>query len=320
MPADHPPDLSPDLLEKYEKLQRKLLPLWEQIGRSDPGSRRLEEPNTVVVLPSLTVDTHIDFPSQRGYEERMLFMLFLLRQPHVRLIYLTSAPIDDDVIDYYLDVMPSVTRDNARRRLHLISPGDFSERPLVKKLLDRPKILEKIRSTIPDLDKAHLVPFVTTDYERELALRLNIPMYAADPRYFAFGTKSGCRRLFAEVGLNHPLGEENIYSADALVDALARMRQQKPGIGRVVAKLNQGVSGFGNAQLALSGLPAPGDTGEKAALRERINHLEFELAEVELDWYLGQLEKDGGIVEEMIVAKGIVSPSAQLRVTPLGEV
>ena len=78
--------------------------------------------------------------------------------------------------------------------------------PLSGKLLERPRLLDQIRSLVPDPDRAHLVPFNTTELERDLALALGIPMYGADPRFFPYGTKTGCRRLFAEQGVRHPLG------------------------------------------------------------------------------------------------------------------
>lgn len=314
------PQLLTDMLARFESLQKKLIPLWEQIGRSDPGSHEIEAPNTVVVLPSMTVDETLPFPAQQGYEERMLFMLFLLRQPQVRLIYITSVPIPEVVIDYYLGILPSVTPDNARRRLFLVSPQDASERHLVNKILERPTLIEHIRSLIPDPNKVHLVPYMTTDLERELAVRLDIPMYAADPRYFAFGTKSGCRQLFAEEGLPHPIGAENIYSAEALAGAIRSMRAQKPGLKKVIVKLNEGVSGYGNAQLDLSGMPPAGSPDEQSALLAHLRTMKYELDGVTYDWYIGKLEEKGGIVEEMIIGEVMTSPSTQLRITPLGEV
>ena len=71
-------------------------------------------------------------------------------------------------------------------------------RPLRTKLLERPAMIAQIRSLIIDPERAHLVPFNTTELERDLALRLGIPMYGADPKHFHLGTKSGCRQLFAE--------------------------------------------------------------------------------------------------------------------------
>jgi hypothetical protein len=145
------------------------------IGRSDPGGP-LEEENTIVVVPSLTVD--IDLPSSavQAYEERFLFMLFVLRQPLVRLIYITSQPIQPNIIDYYLQILPGAILSNARKRLFLVSPLDGSPRPLSGKLLDRPRLMSHIRSLIPDLERAHVVPYNTTDLERELAVRLELPM------------------------------------------------------------------------------------------------------------------------------------------------
>ena len=279
------------LYKKFDVLQKKLVPLWEQIGSSDPGGTFIEDENTMVVLPSLTVDIKLDFAAQQAYEERMLFMLFLLRQPHVRIIYLTSAPIQKEIIDYYLDILPSVSISSARRRLIQISPHDLSDRPLVKKLLERPKLIEQIRNAIPNLEMAHLAPFMTTDMERDFAVQLGIPMYAADPRFFAFGTKSGCRQVFSEEGIQHPQGAENIFSRDDLVQSLSQMRAQKPEIEKAIIKHNDGVSGFGNATLDLSGLPKPEAAEEKTALEERLKEMQFELAEVDYDWYMTPLQK-----------------------------
>ena len=308
------------LYEKFDALQKKLVPLWEQIGRSDPGGDFIEEENTMVVLPSLTVDLEFEFAAQQAYEERMLFMLFLLRQPHVRIIYLTSAPIQQEIIDYYLHILPSVAISNARKRLIQISPHDLSDKPLVTKLLERPKLMEEIRNAIPNLEMAHLVPFLTTDLERDFAVQLGIPMYAADPRLFAFGTKSGCRQVFSEEGVQHPQGAENIFSKDDLVQALSEMRAQKPEMEKVIVKHNDGVSGYGNATLDLAGLPAAKSTDEKIALGERLKELQFELADVDYDWYMGELKSKGGIVEELIDGESLFSPSVQMRISPLGDV
>ncbi len=305
---------------QFDQLQRKLIPLWKQIGRTDPGGNILEDENTVVVLPSLTVDLEFDFASQQGYEERMLFMLFLLRQPLKRLIYLTSMPIQEEIIDYYLHLLPSVSINNARRRLTLISPQDASQSSLVEKCLERPRLIQHIREQIPDLEMAHLVPFLTTDLERDFAVQLGIPMYAADPRFFAFGTKSGCRRIFAEEGVQHPLGAEELKTRDELVEAICEMRAQKPSLQKVIVKHNEGVSGLGNAQLDLSNLPTPGSKDEPSAISARLRELQFEAPDIQFEWYLEKFEERGGIVEELISADEIFSPSAQLRVSPSGEV
>jgi hypothetical protein len=230
----------------------------------------------------------------------------------------TSQAVNPSIIDYYLSLLPGVIPSHALRRLHLVSPLDGSPRPLSEKLLERPGFIRRLRGLIIDPDRAHLVPYNTTELERDLALRLGIPMYGSDPKYFPLGTKTGCRRLFAECGVPHPLGEEDLESVDDVVAAVARMRAERPALEQVIVKLNEGVSGEGNATCDLRGLPAPGDSAEPEAIRERVGVMEFELPRITFDWYAEHLAERGGIVEERIVGEEFRSPSVQLRVTPLG--
>jgi hypothetical protein len=171
-----------------------------------------------------------------------------------------------------------------------------------------------------DPNRAHLVPFNTTNREKELALRLGIPMYGADPKFFALGTKSGCRKIFMEENVPHPLGYENLSSKEDVVKAIAQMRARKPSIKQVMVKLNEGVSGEGNAVIDLTGLPAPGNSKERTMLEERLRAMQFELEGVTYDSYMKNLEERKAVVEERIMGEEFRSPSVQLRVTPLGAV
>src|SRR4030095_10447278 len=304
----------PDSQTDFDRLQNKLVPLWKSIERFN------QDPQTIVVVPSMSIDAIDSGAVIQAYEERFLFLLLLLRQPRARLIYVTSRTILPSIIDYYLDLLPGVISSHARQRLFLPSPLDASVRPLSEKLLERPRLIERIRSLISDPDRAHLVPFNTTNREKELALRLGIPMYGADPKFFPLGTKSGCRTIFMEENVPHPLGVENLGSKEDLIEAIVQMRAQKPSIKHVLAKLNEGVSGEGNALIDLTGLPAPGDSKEKVMLEERLRSMQFELARVTYDSYMRKLQERKGVVEERIMGEEFRSPSVQLRVTPLGAV
>ena len=85
----------------------------------------------------------------QAYEERFLFLLLLLRQPRLRMIYVTSMPIDPRIIEYYLALLPGVIPSHARARLSLVSVGDASPRPLSEKLLERPRLLAQDRGADP---------------------------------------------------------------------------------------------------------------------------------------------------------------------------
>jgi hypothetical protein len=303
--------LSPDAAQaRFDGLQEKLVPLWHSM------ERMTEDEQTIVVVCSMTLDEP-NMPGSvvQAYEERFLFLLLLLRQPRARLVYVTSQAVNPSIIDYYLDLLPGVIPSHARKRLFLVSPLDGSGRPLSEKLLERPRLLQRIRDLVIDPERAHLVPFNTTELERDLALALGIPMYGADPKFFPYGTKTGCRRLFAEEGVRHPLGREDLTSVTELADAIADMRAEHLGIAQVIVKLNEGVSGEGNAIVDLAGLSEEAGTSE---IESRLESMQFELPQVTFESYVAMLERRGAVVEERITGEEFRSPSVQLRMTPLG--
>ena len=298
---------------RFDALQRKLVPLWKSIQTFT------QDPQTIVVVPSITIDSTIRGARQQAYEERFLFLLLLLRQPRARLIYVTSQAIHPDVVDYYLDLLPGVLASHAKKRLFLVSPLDGSSRPLTQKLLERPRLIQHIRSLIPDPDRAHLVPYNTTTLERDLALALGIPMYGADPKHSSLGTKSGARRIFAEEGVPHPLGVEDLHSAADLADAIVEMRARKPSHrqGRREAQRRRVRR---RQRASRSRRPVRECRPSVDAVAERLQALRFESSEMTFDAYIAKLAERGGIVEERIAGSDFRSPSAQLRVTPLGKV
>lgn len=141
-----------DIEARYEALQKELMVQFEQ-SFPDPMA-----PKTVVIVPSQTLDPEI-LAKIKGiihYEERLLCLLLLLRMPRTHIIYLSSMPIDEIIIDYYLHLLPGITARHARQRLTLLSCYDTSNRSLTQKILDRPRLIEKIRRCIPPGHAAHL--------------------------------------------------------------------------------------------------------------------------------------------------------------------
>ena len=201
----------------YDRLQSRLPAVWRSMRLNEPGE-------SVVVVPSVSLDrvTARAGAVNQAMEERYLFLLLLLRQPRLRMVYVTSGPVDPAIVEYYLALLPGVIPSHARARLSLVSVGDLTPRPLTEKLLERPRLLADIAALIPDRARSHLVPYTTTRLERDLALELGIPMYGADPRHFALGTKTGCRRLFDEAGVDCPAGFEDLRSVDDIVGRARR--------------------------------------------------------------------------------------------------
>jgi hypothetical protein len=298
---------------RFARLQERLVPLWAAMRLNQPGE-------SIVVVPSVAPDATQTGAMIQALEERMLFLLLLLRKPRMRVIYVTGRPVPESVVEYYLALLPGVIPRQARRRLFMVATHDGSARSLVEKLLERPRVLEQLRELIPDPARSHLVPYTTSALERDLALSLGIPLYGADPAHLPYGTKTGCRRLFTEAQVPHPIGYEDLHDVDGVVGALVRMRAERPSVTTAIVKLNDGVAGRGNAVVDLRNLPAPGASTEPGELTGRVEAMAFEHADTELAWYLSRLAQDGGIVEERVGGVEVRSPSVQLRVTPLGEV
>lgn len=302
----------PEILDRFEELQKRLAPFW---STADDPTR---PPNTIFVVPSISYPASVlsQLESLQQYEERFLILFMLLRNPRTRLVYVTSEQVLPNVVDYYLNLLPGVIASHARRRLFLVSALDGTLRPLTEKLLERPRLIARLKSLVIDRDRAYIIPFNTTRLERELAVKMDVPVLGADPRFAHLGTKSGCRRMFAEEGVPHPAGLEDLETMADVVSAISKLRAEKPDLVELLVKTNEGVSGWGNAPIVLTGLPAPGAPGEaeavERALKEQIGakYPEFE----------AQFLKEGGIVEEMVRGEVVRSPSAQMLIDPLGGV
>ena len=301
--TDHQPQRLTDLSEsernrRFAQLQELMPAVWDSI--------RLElEDESVVVVPSVTLDPAVPGAGSltQAFEERFLFLLLLLRQPRLRMIYVTSMPIRPSIIEYYLALLPAVIPSHAMARLNLLSVGDSSAVPLSAKLLARPRMLSKIAAMIPNRQHCHLIPYGTTGLERDIALTLGIPMYGPDPRLAELGSKSGGRRLFAEEGVQHPLGVEDLHSFEDVTNAIMKMFEQRPSVEEVIVKLNEGVSGAGNALVDLRGITDAGDSARRSQVAQRVCLMQLESATTTVAAYESKFEQNGGIVEERIVGE-----------------
>ena len=173
--------------ERFAALQRRLAPLVTHVFPDKHAEQ------TVVVIPSMSLPREelLKLTGANQYEERLLCLLMLLRQPRTHIVYVTSQPIAPAVIDYYLHLLPGIPFSHARRRLTLLSCYDSSRETLTEKILARPRLLEHIRSAIRNDRLAHMTCFIATPAERTLAVRLGIPLYACDPDLRHLGTKLG---------------------------------------------------------------------------------------------------------------------------------
>ena len=208
-------------LAAFERLKPRLNEVWDVISAQE------DLPATSIVVPSFTLDqeelTKLD--GAAFYEERLLFLLIRLRNPRAHVTYVTSQPVHPLILDYYLHLLAGVPASHARARLTMLCAYDSSPRPLTQKILERPRLIERIRKSIPDSDTAYLTIFNSTPLERKLAVLLDVPLNGLDPELNHLGTKSGSRKVFREAGVPLPPGYEDLKDKDdverALVDSAA---------------------------------------------------------------------------------------------------
>lgn len=306
-----PGDLSLEQeIEAFEGLRPRLQELWDTI------MNREEEPHTSVVVPSLTLDQAElkKMPGASFYEERLLFLLIRLRNPRARMVYVTSQPVHAMILEYYFQFLAGIPASHARSRLTLLCAHDSSPRSLTEKILERPRLIERIRQGIQDPTRTYMTVFNSTPLERKLAVLLGIPLNGVDPKLTHLGTKSGSRKVFREAGIDLPLGTEDLRTEHEVENALLDLRAQKPNLRRAVIKLNDSFSGEGNALFRYP------EGGGRPEVRECLQHLEFAVSSETNPLYFDKFSRMGGIVEEFIEAPQKASPSAQLRVSPRGEI
>ena len=303
---------SPEEHQAFQALQARLPKLFREVF-TDPRALR-----TVVVVPSLSLDQEVmaNISGVGHYEERLLCLLLLLRLPRARLIYVTSKPIPESIIDYYLHLLPGVPSQHARRRLTLLCCHDTGPECLTTKILARPRMIDRIRTAIPDRNSAHMTCFNVSGRERSLAVQLGVPIYGCNPDLLEMGSKGGSRSLFRQAGVAMPDGFEDLRDEQDVATALAALKARQPELQRAVIKLNEGFSGEGNAVF-------PFDVAPKDAtatwVRSQLPKLAFEAPAMTWEMYRDKLQHMGGIVEAFVEGQGKRSPSAQYRIDPLGE-
>jgi len=297
--------------DRFRELQARLGPMWPSMTL-----RRREEHRTLILVSSISVDVPPAMhPLLPVFEERyLIYVLALVRQPHTRVIYVTSQPILPQLLDYYLGLVPGLADADVRDRLRVVSVGDTSARPLTEKILERPRLLRRLRSLVDDPDLALILPFVTTSLEARLAIELGVPLYGPDPRLSRLGSKTGSRELFAAAGVPHPRGSSGVRSIPDLVAALSELRAGERPPRQAVVKLDDAVSGWGNATVDLAGA----DTDDK--IEECVRRCVPEDSALDADRFLATLAGVGGVVEERIEGPAFCSPSVQLRTSPYAEV
>jgi hypothetical protein len=293
-----------DGLVDDSELAARLAAAWPHLVWRSVG----DVPRTIVVMQSISTYLPPRWqPLLPAYEERYLCYLLGLLSPGTRVVYVTSMPIHPRLIDYWFGLMPGLDTPANRARLTLVPVVDARPVALTRKVLEHPGVIRRIREAVADRHCAVTVGHTVTQDDVEVARRLGVPVYGADPRFAHWGTKSGSREAFGAAGVPLAPGHTVRSRADVAA-AIDELRAADPGLARVIVKLDEGAGGIGNGTITLSGDLSAGPDA-----------IELEEPEIEVDAYYEHLEREGGVVEAFLAGDEVRSPSVQLRMTPFAE-
>jgi len=287
----------------FNELQDRLATAW-QANHPDSMTEHV-----VVALPSFSLgeSTLAHYASRiPALEHRYLNAVFLLDAiPKSEFVFLSTTAPEPEILDYYFSLLREDRRDSARRRFRNFTVPDASPRPLAEKLLHHPGIIADLRQHFAGRP-VFIEPWNVTAHEVAAAEQLHAPINGTSPDLWPLGFKSAGRKIFVKAGVPMPYGHEDISTPAEATSAILDIRAKRPACKGVVIKHDNSGAGDGNIVMRFA------DKAESPQqVRAQVDALPA--------WYLADLLA-GGIVEELVSGRSFSSPSAQLDVTPLGEV
>jgi PGM1 C-terminal domain len=263
---------------------------------------------TIVVFPSLSFpETELrKITGVTYYEHRLLCLVLLLAEPRRRLLFVTAAEIDPDVLDYYLGFLSDP--DDARRRLEVVTLSDARPCALSQKLIEQDHVFDELRGLVNGSGSAYLMPFNVTDAELEVAERLELPLFGPMPDQVWHGTKSGSRQIATQSDVPVLEGYENLRSTADVDSAIAKLRHLPEPPDGVVLKLNYGFSGQGSAIVDCVDYEPPTQSRPTTFCGDGET------------WatYGSKIKAEGAVVERLLTDELVASPSVQIRILPDG--
>jgi hypothetical protein len=266
----------------------------------------------LIVVPSMTFDREelAKIPGFVHFEERMLWLLQVLRNPRAKVIYVTSQRLPEGLANYSADLTGDPT---ARNRVITISCDDPEPISLTQKVLNRRDVQNAIEAAALGGTRRVMMCHIATQIEAQLAASLKSQLFANPPELMNLGSKSASRHAFRAAGVGLPDGAEDLRDRADAVEALDELRGRIPDIRRAVIKLNESFAGGGNAVVTF-----PSEVSSD--LNEMVSDAKFVAEDESSDRYFDAFAKMGGIVEQYIEGDVKTSPSAQCIIAPNGTV
>ena len=255
-------------------------------------------------------------------EERFLFLLLLLRQPRLRIVYVTARPIDEGIVEYYLSLLPGVIPQSCPGAA---APGLDGRRLAADAQREAARAAARAgRDPRPDPRPQPLPSRAVHDHDGRARSRARARHPALRRRSAAPAARHQ-DRLPAAVrrGRRPPSARprERAATSTAWWTRSPSCARSDPSMREAIVKLNEGVSGRGNALVDLRGLPAPGVARRaRGAARSEPRRWRSRRRDAARRVPRPSSPRAAASSRSASPATELRSPSVQLRVTPHGEV
>lgn len=279
---------------------------------------------TIVVMSSISIDPE-DSENILGiayYEMRALWEIFKALKPNINVIYLSSLPISNESIEHLLEIA-NVSWEQIKSRVNFINLHNSDpHKSLSDKLINCEKVIMQVKEMIKNKN-CYLIPFNTTDKEEYICKKLGLAMWGLHPKLTYLATKSGNKKVFKQAGVNFCEGICDIKSVKTLERKLKQLSSDYPMQYKFMLKLNNGVSGEGNALIELpkcyNEYNQLTPLEQKSLILKSIKSMHFFAPKMNFKKFEERLVH-GSILELFIEGENMISPSCQGIIHPNGEV
>ena len=293
-------------LRRFDVLQARMAEVWDAM-------RLNHDDESVVVVPSVTLDRgrRRSGSMTQAMEERFLFLLMLLRQPRLRMVYVTSMPIAPD--DRRVLPGPAARGDPEPRAGAAARWSPCTTRrpaPLSEKLLERPRLLRQHRRADPE--PRPLAPGAL-QHHRARARRRALPR-DPDVRRRPAARPTGLQdRLPPDVRRGRACRTRWAWRTCTRSTTCGRGRADAGAATGHATASSSSSTRVSPARATRSstwrGLPAPGVADERGGRRASgCGRWSWSRRTTPLDGYVAKFAEGGGIVEERDRRRGAAQP------------
>ena len=280
----------------------------------------METHRSIVIVPSRTIDKfHEPAAETQAYEERLLCLLLMLRDPELQVVYVTS--LAGGRADRRL--LPLAARPRAGRRRARAADDDHRRRrlraPAVGQAARAPAPARRAsagRSTTSSA--ATSSPTSRPSSSRRSATRSASRSTAPTPRSPTSAPRA------ARASCSSAPASSTRWASSGSPAAPTRSRRSRAcappsrSSSRSSSSSTPASPARATRSSSCAGLPRPGSRYEKRRIGLRFDAMQLEALGVPQAVYLERLSH-GGVVEERIAGLELRSPSVQLELTPGGE-